>query len=51
MIVILLANSIDPDQPVHSWRLIGIYIVRFLIHKIISDQKATSVDPDQMVWM
>jgi hypothetical protein len=22
-----------------------------LIHKIISDQKATSVDPDQMVWM
>jgi hypothetical protein len=41
------ANSVDLDQPAHLCFLIRIYTVHLLIYKVISNQKATSPDPDQ----
>jgi hypothetical protein len=44
-------NNVDTDQPAHPYRLNRIYNVCFLIHSVISDQNATSADPDQTARM
>lgn len=42
------ATNVDPNQPAHQRHLFRIYTVYFYIHKVIFNQKANSLDPDQM---
>jgi hypothetical protein len=42
------ANSINPNQPAHSSRLIKSYTVHLLGRNNLMNKKANSSDPDQM---